>query len=142
LVAGSQGLAAELGRWLVALASAGLGLGLSYRLVVYRWPQGLPLWPGVNLAVGLGLGLLGLRSWSLGWLDRAAIAQGELLALGLQLGVVYLLVLLVPLGAQVNLGLLRHRGATMAGPGRTPWGLRSTAPPPPSFDSFKINRRS
>jgi hypothetical protein len=40
------------------------------------------------------------------------------------------------LGAQVNLCLLRYRG-----PGSYSGGLPSTAPPPPSFDSFKINRR-
>ncbi|MBE9139987.1 YihY/virulence factor BrkB family protein [Nodosilinea sp. LEGE 07088] len=125
----------RLSRWALALGSVALGLGLGYRLVAQRWTPGLPLWAGVRLVLALGLGLLGLRSWALSWLAQQNIAYGLLLTLGINLGVLYGCIWLVPLGAQVNLSLIRHR----AGASR-PWSM-SSVPPPPSFDSFKIKRR-
>ncbi|WP_155523758.1 hypothetical protein [Nodosilinea nodulosa] len=124
-----------LGRWAIALASLGLGLGLMYRLSPRRWVPGLALWPGVRIALGLALVGLGLRHWGLSWLIHQNIAYGLLLALGLNLGTLYGLILLVPVGALVNVAALRHRGPTRS------WGTPLTTPPPPSFDSFKIKRR-
>ncbi|MEO1069226.1 MAG: hypothetical protein AAFW95_08905 [Cyanobacteria bacterium J06638_6] len=122
-------------RWALALGSVALGLGLSYRLAAQRWTPGLRLWAGVRLVVTLGLGLLGLQHWVLSWLAQQKIAYDLLLTLGINLGVLYGCILLVPLGAQVNVSLLRHR----AGSSR-PWTM-APVPPPPSFDSFKIKRR-
>ncbi|MBE9108783.1 hypothetical protein IQ273_05050 [Nodosilinea sp. LEGE 07298] len=133
------GLAAQiwrLGRWAIALASIALGLGVVYRLVPRRWAPGLPLWPGVRLVLLLGLVGLGLRYWGLTWLAGQNIAYGLLLTLGLNLGALYGLILLVPVGAQVNLSALRHRG-----PVSRPWGMPPPPTTPPSFESFKINRR-
>ncbi|WOD39108.1 hypothetical protein [Nodosilinea sp. E11] len=124
-----------LGRWALALGNVALGLGLVYRLTPRRWVPGLPLIPGVRVTLGLGLGLLGLRWVIIHWLRGQALAYGLLLTLGLNLVVLYGLILLVPIGAQANLSSLRHRS-----PSR-PWVTPAVAPPPPSFDSFKINRR-
>ncbi|HSM83740.1 MAG TPA: hypothetical protein VLS96_18775 [Nodosilinea sp.] len=126
----------RLGRWGLALGSVALGLGLVYRLVPPRWVPGLALGPGVRLGLGLGLGLLGLRQWGLGWLASQGWPYGLLLAAGLNLAVLYLLIVLVPVGAQFNLSAQRHRRAPTA-----PWGIPRTVAPP-SFDSFKIRRRS
>ncbi|MBE9156565.1 YihY/virulence factor BrkB family protein [Nodosilinea sp. LEGE 06152] len=138
--AGPQpGLAAQvgrLGRWAIALASIALGLAVVYRLAPRRWAPGLPLWPGVRLVLLLGLVGLGLRHWGLAWLAGQELAYGLLLALGLNLGALYGLILLVPVGAQVNLSALRHRGIASR-----PWGMPPSPPSPPSFESFKINRR-
>ncbi|PSR15916.1 hypothetical protein C8255_20615, partial [filamentous cyanobacterium CCP3] len=106
-----------------------------YRLAPRRWAAGLPLWPGVRLVLLLGIVGLGLRSWGLAWLAGQELAYGLLLTLGLNLGSLYGLILLVPVGAQVNLSALRHRGTVSR-----PWGM--PPPTPPSFESFKINRRS
>ncbi|MGB3138104.1 MAG: hypothetical protein WBG38_09775 [Nodosilinea sp.] len=124
----------RLGRWAIALASMTLGLAVVYRSSPRRWPSGLPLWPGVRLVLVLGLAELGLRYWGLAWLARQNLAYGLLLALGLNLVALYGLILLVPMGAQVNLSTLRHRGAR-------PGGSPPITTPPPSFESFKINRR-
>ena len=126
----------RLGRWAIALASVALGLAAVYRLAPRRWVPGLPLWPGVRLGLLLGIVGLGLRYWGLTWLASQALAYGLLLSLGLNLGALYGLILLVPVGAQVNLSTLRHRGAVSR-----PWGMPSP-PAPPSFESFKINRRN
>lgn len=125
----------RLGRWAIALASSGLGLGLLYRLCPRRWFPGLPLWPGVRMALVLGLVGIGIRHWGISWLTRQDIAYGFLLAFGLNLGALYGLILLVPVGAQINVSTLRHHD-----PAR-PWGMPPTVTAPPSFDSFKIKRR-
>lgn len=125
-----------LGRWALTLGMTALGLGLVYRLTPPRWAPGLPLWPGVRMSLGLGLGLLGLRHWGTSWLTRQDIAYGLLLGLGINLVALYGLILLVPMGAQINLSAIRHRDSSRA------WGLSPPATPPPSFDSFKINRRN
>ncbi|PZV08560.1 MAG: hypothetical protein DCF32_04490 [Leptolyngbya sp.] len=126
----------QLGRWLLALGIGATGLALLYRVTPQRWLPGLGLWPGVRVVLVLGLGILGLRHWGLSWLTRQAIAYDLLLILGLNLVTLYGLILLVPVGAQINLSLLRHRGAV-----HRPWGRPVPTPPPPSFDSFKIKRR-
>jgi uncharacterized BrkB/YihY/UPF0761 family membrane protein len=126
----------QLGRWIVSLGGVALSLALLYRLAPSRPLPGLPLWPGVRLSVALGLVILGLRQWGLSGLAAPAIAYHRLLALGLNLGALYIAILLVPLGAQVNLSTLHYRGEV-----RRPWGVRAPAPPPPSFESFKIKRR-
>lgn len=125
-----------LGRWVLALGIVALGVGLMYRLIPRRWTPGQPLWPGVRMVLIFGLGLLGLRQWGVSWLVRQDLAYALLLVLGLNLLILYGLILLVPVGAQINVSTLRHRGL----PGR-PWGVPAAAPPPPSFDSFKIKRR-
>ncbi len=124
----------QLARWVVALGSIALSLALLYRLS--RPLPGLPLWPGVRLSVVLGLIILGLRQWGLSWWANQALAYRPLLVLGANLAALYLLLLLIPLGAEVNLSTLRHRGEV-----RGPWGMRVPGPPPPSFESFKIKRR-
>lgn len=125
----------RLGRWVLAIGIAAGGLAALYRLTPPRWPPGLALWAGVRVALALGLVILGLRHWGLGWLARQGLAYDLLLALGFNLGTLYGLILLVPVGAQVNLSTLRQRGAV-----HRPWG-RPMPTPPPSFDSFKIKRR-
>lgn len=125
-----------LGRWLLAVAIGAAGLALVYRLTPQRWLPGLGLWPGVRVVLVLGLGILGLRHWGLSWLTRQEIAYDLLLVLGLNLGTLYGLILLVPVGAQINLSILRHRGAA-----HRPWSRPIPIRPPPSFDSFKIKRR-
>lgn len=127
----------RLGQWAIALACMTVGLGLIYRLAPGRWAPGLPLWPGVRLVLLLGLVGLGLRSWGLAWLAGQELAYGLLLTLGLDLGALYGLILLVPIGAQVNLSALRSRGAVSR-----PWEMTPPPPTPPSFESFKINRRN
>jgi uncharacterized BrkB/YihY/UPF0761 family membrane protein len=126
----------RLGRWVVALGCVGLGLALGYRLVPRRWVPGLPLGPGVRLVLALGLTMMALRHWGVQWLARQGLAYDLLLALGLSLVTTYGLILLVPLGAQVNLSALRYQRT-----GDRPWTMASPPPPPPSFDSFKIKRR-
>ncbi|MGG6241192.1 YhjD/YihY/BrkB family envelope integrity protein [Nodosilinea sp. AN01ver1] len=125
----------RLGRWAIALVSIAIGLAVVYRLAPRRWAPGLPLWPGVRLVLLLGIAGLGLRYWGVTWLAGQTLAYGLLPALGLNLGALYGLILLVPLGAQVNLSALRHRGTVSRS-----WGM--PPPTPPSFESFKINRRS
>ncbi len=125
-----------LGRWVLALGTVALGVGLMYRLIPRRQIPGQPLWPGGRVVLIFGLGLLGLRHWGVSWLARQDLAYALLLALGLNLLILYGLILLVPVGAQINVSTLRHRRV----PGR-PWGVPAAAPPPPSFDSFKIKRR-
>ena len=131
----AQGMAL-LGRWLLALGIVALGVGLMYRLIPRRWTPGQPLWSGVKIVLILGLALLGLRHGGASWLTRQGLAYALLPRLGLDLLILYGLVFLVPVGAQINVSALRHRGL----PGR-PWGVPAAAPPPPSFDSFKIKRR-
>ncbi|MEA5452762.1 hypothetical protein VB780_29595 [Leptolyngbya sp. CCNP1308] len=126
----------RLGRWALAIGIGGAGLALVYRLAPQRWLPGLALWPGVRVALALALGVLGLRHWGLDWLIHQGIAYDRLLILGLNLATLYALILLVPVGAQINLSILRHRGAV-----HRPWGRPTPPPPPPSFDSFKIKRR-
>ncbi|MBD2234343.1 hypothetical protein [Phormidium tenue] len=125
----------RLGRWVLAIGIGAVGLALVYRITPQRWLPGLGLWPGVRVVLVLGLGILALRHWGLSWLTRQAIAYDLLLALGLNLVTLYGLILLVPVGAQINLSLLRYRGS-----GHRSW-VRPTPTPPPSFDSFKIKRR-
>lgn len=125
-----------LGRWVLALGIVVLGVALAYRLIPRRWAPGQPLWPGVRIVLIFGLGLLGLRQWGVSWLARQDLAYALLLVLGCNLLILYGLILLVPVGAQINVSTLRHRGL----PSR-PWGVPAAAPPPPSFDSFKIKRR-
>ncbi len=134
-IASRWGVLIQLGRWVLAIGIGAVGLALVYRLTPQRWLPGLGLWPGVRAVLVLGLGILGLRHWGLSWLARQAIAYDLLLALGLNLVTLYGLILLVPIGAQINLSLLRYRGSA-----HRPWG-RPTPTPPPSFDSFKIKRR-
>ncbi|TVQ10363.1 MAG: hypothetical protein EA368_07590 [Leptolyngbya sp. DLM2.Bin27] len=144
LIGGGAGVARPgLARWLGLIGRLGLALGLValalalvYRLIPRRWVSGQPLWPGVSLALVLGLGLLGLRHWGLSLVTRPDLAYTMLLVLGANLLTLYLLILLVPTGAQINLSTLRHRGWPRR-PSRAP----AAAPPPPSFDSFKIKRR-
>jgi hypothetical protein len=126
-----------LARWGLALGSLALGLALVYRFTPRRWRAGLPLWPGVRLALVLGLGIFAVRGWCVGWLTGQAMAYAPLLTLALNLLTLYGLIVLVPVGAQVNLSALHHRGT---GLGRT-WGSPPAMAPPPSFDSFKIKRR-
>ncbi|MGB3308353.1 MAG: hypothetical protein WBG32_15415 [Nodosilinea sp.] len=138
--AADPGLAAgvwRLGRWAIALVSIAAGLAVIYRLAPRRWVSVLPLWPGVRLVLLLGLVGLGLRYWGLAWLAGQNFTYGLVLALGLNLGALYGLILLVPVGAQVNLSALRHRGTVSR-----PWGMQPPPASPPSFDSFKINRRN
>lgn len=126
-----------LGRWLVAVTLTTLGLALINWLSPVPWLRGSPLWPGVWLTLGLGMAAIGLGQWGLGWLQTSAIAYALFLDLGLRLALLYWLILLVPLGAQFNISCMAHRG----GSGGSLRGSRLT-PPPPSFDSFKIKRRS
>ncbi|MBD2108388.1 hypothetical protein [Nodosilinea sp. FACHB-13] len=126
-----------LGRWLLAVGVEVAGLALVYKLVPQRRLPGLGLWPGVKVVLVLGLGILGLRHWGLSWLNQQAIAYDLLLVLGLNLGTLYGLILLVPVGAQVNLSVLRHRGFV-----HRPRERSIPTPPLPSFDSFKIKRRN
>ncbi|MFQ4135715.1 hypothetical protein PGN35_005290 [Nodosilinea sp. PGN35] len=126
----------RLGRWALAIGVVAVGLALVYRLVPPRWSPSLALWPGVRVAVALGLLILGLRHWGLSWLARQGIAYDLLLVLGINLVTLYGLILLVPVGAQVNLSTRRHRSTV-----QHPWGRPVPTPPPPSFDSFKIKRR-
>lgn len=126
----------RLGRLALALSVVGLGLGLAYRLIPRRWAPGQPLWPGARLAVALGLGGLGLRQWGLSIVISPDLSYALLLVWGVNLLTLYGLILLVPMGAQINLSTLRHRGL----PSRS-WGATAAVPPPPSFDSFKIKRR-
>ncbi|MBD1917673.1 MULTISPECIES: hypothetical protein [Cyanophyceae] len=134
-IASRWGVFIRLGRWVLAIGIGAAGLALVYRLTPQRWLPGLGLWPGVRVVLVLGLGILGLRHWGLSWLTRQAIAYDLLLALCLNLMTLYGLVLLVPVGAQINLSLLRYRGSV-----HRSWG-RPIPTPPPSFDSFKIKRR-
>ncbi len=127
----------HLARWGVALGTLALGLALVYRFTPRRWRAGLPLWPGVRLAIVLGLGIFAVRGWCVGWLTGQAMAYLPLLTLALNLLTLYGLIVLVPLGAQVNLSALHYRGLS---PQRT-WGSPTSMAPPPSFDSFKIKRR-
>jgi uncharacterized BrkB/YihY/UPF0761 family membrane protein len=126
----------RLGRLGLALGVVALALALAYRLIPRRRVRGQPLWPGVRMALALGLGLMGLRHWGLSLATRPNLAFAMLLVLGVNLLTLYLLILLVPIGAQINLSTQRHRRL----PSR-PWGATAAAPPPPSFDSFKIKRR-
>lgn len=135
-IASRWGALMQLVRWVLAIGIGAVGLALVYRLTPQRWLSGLGLWPGVRAVLVLGLGILGLRHWGLSWLTRQGIAYDLLLALGLNLGTLYGLILLVPVGAQINLSILRHRGAV-----QRPWSRPIPSPPPPSFDSFKIERR-
>lgn len=135
-IAGRWSVFIRLGRWVLAIGLGAVGLALIYRLTPQRWLPGLGLGPGVRVVLVLGLGILGLRYWGVSWLTRQAIAYDLLLILGLNLVTLYGLILLVPVGAQINLSLLRHRGAV-----HRPWGRPVPSPPPPSFDSFKIKRR-
>ena len=104
----AQGMAL-LGRWVLALGIVALGVGLMYRLIPRRWTHGQPLWSGIRIVLILGLGLLGLRHWGASWLARQDLAYTLLPVLGLNLLVLYGLILLVPVGAQINLSTLRHR---------------------------------
>ncbi|MBD1876368.1 hypothetical protein H6F75_23040 [Nodosilinea sp. FACHB-131] len=126
-----------LGRWLLAIGIGAAGLALVYRLTPQRWLPGLGLWPGVRVVLVLGLGIVGLRHWGFSWLTRQGIAYDLLLSLGLNLGTLYGLILLVPVGAQINLSILRHREVV-----HRPWARPIPTSPPPSFDSFKIKRRN
>ncbi len=125
-----------LSRWVLALGIVALGVGLGYRLIPRGRAAEQPLWPGVRIVLIFGLGLLGLRHWGGSWLARQDLAYALLPVLGLNLLILYGLILLVPVGAQINVSTLRHRGLSVR-----PWGVRAAAPPPPSFDSFKIKRR-
>ncbi|MBD2114190.1 MULTISPECIES: hypothetical protein [Cyanophyceae] len=136
-IAGRWNALVWLGRWLLAVGIGAAGLALVYRLVPQRRLPGLGLWPGVRVVLVLSLGILGLRHWGLSWLTQQAIAYDLLLVLGFNLGTLYGLILLVPVGAQVNLSVLRHRGFVHH-PQKRPIPI----PPPPSFDSFKIKRRN
>jgi hypothetical protein len=91
----------------------------------------------VRLALVLGLGIFAVRNVCVGWLMGQAMAYAPLLTLALNLLTLYGLIVLVPLGAQVNLSALHHQGLS---PQRT-WGSPTSMAPPPSFDSFKIKRR-
>ncbi|WP_035992159.1 hypothetical protein [Leptolyngbya sp. KIOST-1] len=126
----------RLGRWAIALASVALGLAVIYRLAPRAWTPGLSLWPGIRLVLLLGLMGLGLQHWGLAWLNHQTVAYRSILALGLQLVTLYGLIVLVPMGSQVNLSALRHRRQDSR-----PWGSPPLTTPPPSFESFKINRR-
>ncbi|MGF1567428.1 MAG: hypothetical protein ACFCVD_05065 [Nodosilinea sp.] len=122
-------------RWLGAAGVMTLGLGLFNRLSPRPWQPGSPLWPGVGLTLGLGLGLWGLGQWGIERLQSAELAYSLLLELGLSLLLLFCLIVLVPVGAQFNASMGQHGG----GPGRF-FGDPRITPPPPSFESFKIRR--
>jgi len=122
-------------RWPVALSAVGLALGIFYRLSPQRWQRGAPLWPGVGLS--LLLGGLGVASGIvlLEQIDQQNLTYGIVLQVALILVGLLGLVLLIPFGAQFNVSLVNQNQVSMPSDGPQ----RSTAPPP-SFDSFKINR--
>ncbi|NJL49836.1 MAG: YihY/virulence factor BrkB family protein, partial [Leptolyngbyaceae cyanobacterium SM2_5_2] len=122
-------------RFLVSVGLTGLGVALVHRLSPRQWPSGCPLWPGVGLTVSLGLGVLALCRWGIGWVQSQTLAYGLFLTLGLTLMGLFAWLWLILAGAQFNIGAMSYRG----GPGQPVWGTRTT-PPPPSFESFKINR--
>ncbi len=123
-------------RWLAATGLITLTLGVINRFSAKPWIRGCPLWPGVGLTLGLGLVVWNLGDWLLTWIWGHDLAYGLLLVLGLVMIRLVLLLWLVLWGAQFNVGLLLYttRVRGQAGPPH----LRQ--PPPPSFDSFKINR--
>ncbi len=122
-------------RGLVSVGLTGLGVALVHRLSPRQWPSGCPLWPGVGLTVGLGLGVLALGRWGVGWIQAQTLAYGLFLTLSLTLMALFVWLWLILAGAQFNVSAMSYRG----GPGQPAWGTR-TMPPPPSFESFKINR--
>jgi hypothetical protein len=125
----------QLLRWLVSVGLVGLGVGLVHRLSPRQWPPGCPLWLGTGLTVGLGLGVFGLGRWGATWVQTQALAYGLFLSLSLALISLFAWLWLVLAGAQFNVSAMSNHG----GPGQTAWKGRAT-PPPPSFESFKINR--
>jgi hypothetical protein len=125
-------------RLLRSLASLGiliLGIGLVHRLSPRQWLPQCPLWPGVGLTVGLGLGVWSVGQGGMRWVQSHNVAYGLFLVFSLSLLVGFLLLWLLPAGAQFNVSSMQHGG----GPGPRLWNPR-TSPPPPSFESFKINR--
>jgi uncharacterized BrkB/YihY/UPF0761 family membrane protein len=122
-------------RWPVAAGLVGLGLACFYRLSPQRWPRGAPLMPGIILAIGLGAISIGLSLWTMRWITSPPIAYGPLLHLTIALGLVFWLILLVPLGAQFNVSLVNQGVVSVAAVGVPP-----IAAPPPSFETFKISR--
>ena len=123
-------------RWLAATGLITLTLGIINRFSAKSWVRGCPLWPGVGLTLGLGLITWTLGDWFLTWIGRYPLGYGLLLILSLGMIRLVLLLWLVLWGAQFNVGLLVYmtRARSQAGLPH----LRQ--PPPPSFDSFKINR--
>jgi hypothetical protein len=126
----------QLIRWPTTLATLALVLGVVYRLSPQRWNRGMPVLPGVGLALVLAFGAIGLNHWVLNVrLPATSINDGTYLALGADLLMLYWLIWLIPLGAQFNSSVPNH------GPLQyQPWGAERVPPPPPSFDSFKINK--
>lgn len=122
-------------RWPATLGVVGLGLASIYRLSPQRWVQGAPLWPGTGLVLMLGSMGLAIGLWGMHQITTQGVAYGVLLVLAMVLLLMYGLILLVPLGAQFNVSLV-NQGAVVITSNNTP---RLTAPPP-SFESFKINR--
>lgn len=123
-------------RWLAATGLITLTLALLNRFSTKPWVRGCPLWPGVGLTLGLGLGVWNLGDWLLALIRGHGLAYGLLLVFGLGMIRLVLLLWLVLWGAQFNVGLLMYGSKV-----RNKTGLynpRQT--PPPSFDSFKINR--
>jgi uncharacterized BrkB/YihY/UPF0761 family membrane protein len=122
-------------RWPVAIATVGLALGIFYRLSPQRWQRGAPLWPGIGLS--LLLGGLGVASgiFLLEQINQQNLTYGIVLQVALIFVGLLGLVLLIPLGAQFNVSLVNQNQVSMPSGGPQ----RITAPPP-SFDSFKINR--
>lgn len=123
-------------RWLAATGLITLTLGVINRFSAKPWVRGCPVWPGVGLTLGLGLVVWTLGDWLVAWISSHPLAYGVLLILGLVIIRLVLLLWLVLWGAQFNVGLLVYISRTRGQTGLS--HLRQ--PPPPSFDSFKINR--
>lgn len=122
-------------RWPATLAILALALGTFYRLSPQRWQRGAPLWSGVGLSLLLGSLGIGLSRWMMNQITAQALAYGSLLQLALVLVTMLGLALLIPLGAQFNVSLVNLNQVSMP----LVQSPRLSAPPP-SFESFKINR--
>jgi hypothetical protein len=124
-------------RWPMSLLTLASALALVYRFAPHRWSRGMAILPGVGLGLGLGAMVLGLTHWGLAWLAVNSLKYGVYLNLATHLLVMYWLIWLGLLGAQFNGSLPVGR----SGGGYT-FGNQRVPPPPPSFDSFKINRNA
>jgi hypothetical protein len=122
-------------RWPITLALIGFGIAIFYRFSPQGWNRGAPIWTGVGLVVALSVGGLGLGFWAIIQVVIQAPAHGQLLIGTIALIQLFWLALLMPFGAQFNTSVLnRSRVSTVAV--RRPPGVA----PPPSFETFKINR--
>jgi uncharacterized BrkB/YihY/UPF0761 family membrane protein len=123
-------------RWPLTLTMVGLGLGLFYRLSPQRWQRGAPIWPGVGLGLALGGMGLGLGGWGIHQITAQALAFGLLLVVAIAMVTLLWLALSIALGAQFNVSLVNLHQVSMP----AVLNRSLTTAPPPSFDSFKINR--